>query len=122
MSYWYDRILPLEDAFLESIDLRDHFLNEEWFRYKYGPCRMQTKNGIYDPESIGNIVFSSIAVAEEYRAGERKLLLIRPDTNEVFLWTFPSSLVQVSTKSNSLHPMLFLSFFRGYGFSGDCIT
>eukprot|EP00210_Caulerpa_lentillifera_P007560 g7220.t1 len=122
MNYRTDRILPLEDAFLESIDLRDHFLNEEWFRYKYGPCRMQMKNGIYDPETIGHIVCSSIVVAEKYRAEERKLLLIKPNTNEVFLWTFPSSLVQVATKSSNCNPMLFLNFFSRFGYSSDCIT
>jgi len=91
-------LLDLEKALSSTVDMRRYFFRMSRYRnYRENVGRnMKSENGW---TVARNVIFSSIAFVKLSFQSLTQILLLKCDTQEVYLFEYPSLLIQIPTKS-----------------------
>eukprot|EP00210_Caulerpa_lentillifera_P004664 g4449.t1 len=105
--------LDLETVLKRTIKLRDHY--NHMHRNLSSRKRMKREK---EKERRGftnmDLIYSSIVYAEISCGSLQQLLLLKCDTHDVYLWEYPSRLIQIPTKSKYGWFAIWLEGFTGF--------
>eukprot|EP00210_Caulerpa_lentillifera_P007553 g7213.t1 len=91
--------LDLENVLRHTIELRDYYNHHIWrnmnLRKQRKLKKERKRGGVIDMD----IISSSVVYAEISCDPLKQLLLLKCDTHDVYLWQYPSRLIQIPTRS-----------------------
>eukprot|EP00210_Caulerpa_lentillifera_P007612 g7270.t1 len=108
--------LDLQTVLKRAIELRDHYnlMNRNLNSKKQRKLNKEIEQG-----GIMDLVYSSIVYAEISCGPLKQLLLLKCDTHDVYLWEFPSRLIQIPTKSKYGWFAIWLEGLTGFDENGN---